>query len=36
MLLTTDPVLGKMQKHLGEIGLPASIVEEKIDFELDY
>jgi len=36
MLLTSDPVLGKMQKHFEKNGLPNSIVEEKLDFELDY
>ncbi len=36
MLVTSNPVLGKMQKHLEEYGLLSSIVEEKLDFEQDY
>ncbi len=36
MLVTSNPILGKMQKHLEEYGLLSSIVEEKLDFEQDY
>jgi hypothetical protein len=32
----TDPVLEKIQKHFESLGLKSSIVDEKLDFELDY
>ncbi len=36
LLLMTDPVLEKIQKHFESLGLRSSIVDEKLDFELDY
>ena len=36
LLLMTDPVLEKIQKHFESLGLKSSIVDEKLDFELDY
>ena len=36
MLVTQDPVLEKLQKHFEKKDLPCSIVEQKLDFELDY
>jgi hypothetical protein len=36
MLLTVDPILGKIQNHFEEYWLNSSIVEKKLDFELDY
>jgi hypothetical protein len=35
ILLVTDPVLGKIQKHLEGFGLK-SLLEHKLDFETDY
>jgi len=36
LLLTTNPVLKKIQKHFEGLGLKSSIVDKKLDFELDY
>ena len=36
LLLMTDPILEKIQKHFEGLGLKSSIVNEKLDFELDY
>ena len=36
LLLITDPVLEKIQKHFEGLGLKSSIVDEKLDFERDY
>ena len=36
LLLTTDPILEKIQKHFEGLGLNSSIVSKKLDFELDY
>ncbi|MDH3313266.1 MAG: hypothetical protein OEM28_09005 [Nitrosopumilus sp.] len=36
LLLITDPVLEKIQKHFESLGLKSSIVDEKLDFEIDY
>jgi len=36
LLLMTDPVLEKIQNHFESMGLQSSIVDEKLDFELDY
>lgn len=36
LLLMTDPVLEKIQKHCKSLGLKSSIVDEKLNFELDY
>ena len=36
LLLMADPILEKIQKHFESLGLKSSIVEEKLDFELDY
>ena len=36
LLLTTNPILEKVQKHFGDLGLNSSLVGEKLDFELDY
>ena len=35
MLVAYDPVLEKLQKHFEKFGLPSSIVEKKLDFEID-
>lgn len=36
LLVTTSPVLGKIQKHFEGLGLKSSIISERLDFELDY
>ncbi len=36
MLVTSDPILGRIQNHFEEYGLNSSIVEKKLDFELDF
>ncbi len=36
LLVTTNPVLEKIQRHFEEMGLKSSIVDKKLDFELDY
>ena len=36
LLITTNPILEKIQKHFEGLGLRSSIVDEKLDFELDY
>ena len=36
LLLTTNPILEKIQKHFENLGSNSSIVDEKLDFELDY
>lgn len=36
LLLMTDPMLDKIQKHFGNLGLKSSLVDEKLDYELDY
>ena len=36
LLLMTDPVLEKIQKHFEGLGLKSSIVDKKLDFERDY
>jgi hypothetical protein len=36
MLLNTDPVLGKIQKHIEVLGIRSKIPDQKLDFESDY
>lgn len=36
LLLMTDPILEKIQKHFEGMGLTSSVVDEKLDFERDY
>lgn len=36
LLLTTDPILEKVQKPFEGLGFSSSLVGEKLDFELDY
>ncbi len=36
LLLTTDPILEKIQKHFKSYGIKSSISEERLDFESDY
>jgi hypothetical protein len=36
LLVTTNPIIEKVQKHLEDLGLNSSVVAEKLDFELDY
>jgi len=36
MLITTEPVLEKIQKHFKDKGIKSSISEQKLDFEADY
>jgi len=36
MQLMTNPILERIQNHFEEYGLNSSIVEKKLDFELDY
>ena len=36
MLLNTDPILGKFQKHIEINGIRSKIPEQKLDFESDY
>ena len=36
LLLMTDRVLDKIQKHFEELGLKSSVIDEKLDYELDY
>ena len=32
----TDPILDKIQKHFEGLGLKSSVIDEKLDYELDY
>ncbi len=36
MLLNTDPVLGKFQKHIEILGIRSKTQEIKLDFKSDY
>ena len=36
MMLTVDPILGKIQKYFKDYGIKSSISEKKLDFESDY
>ncbi len=36
LLITTSPILEKIQKHFEDLGLKSSIDYEKLDFEMDY
>lgn len=36
LLITTSPVLENIQKHFEGLGLESSIIDERLDFELDY
>ena len=36
LLLISDPILEKIQKHFKRYGIKSSISDERLDFESDY